>query len=345
MNKRQVVYILCFLLLLTSLTGCRAFRRQVPDPVPDPPPQDSQPGDDTTPEVEEETTVEIPEQISQGEGAEPELSVYIAETGSIKTMMMEEYIMGVVAAEMDPDWETEALAAQAIKARTFALQRIDEDGGVPARNADASSDIQEFQAYNADRINDNVREAVEQTRGLVAVHENQFVRGWFHAYCGGMTATAEEGLNYQGDELPFIHRVECPCFDGIEGDLRYWEKSYTKDRIRNVVREVTGDDPGVVNSIEVGEESEGRALTLMVNDTEVSAPEFRLAMDSTEFKSTIINEINIGGDNVTFSGQGYGHGVGLCQWGAQIFARDQGRSAVEIVKHYFKDVSIQRLWE
>lgn len=345
MNKKIAVYILCASLILLSLSGCRAFRRPVPDPVPDPPPQDSQPQDDTEPDVEEETTVEIPEQVSQGEESEPQLRVFIAETGSIQTLMMEEYIMGVVAAEMEPTWEKEALAAQAIKARTFALQRIDEDGGVPARNADASSDIQEFQAYNAERINDNVREAVESTRGLVAVYEGEFVRGWFHAYCGGMTATAAEGLNFQGEEPPFIHRAECPCFDGIEADLRYWEKSYTLDRIRNVTRQIAGSDPGAVNSIEVGEESEGRAVTIMVNETEVNAPEFRLALGSTEFKSTILNEINISGNNVTFSGQGYGHGVGLCQWGAQIFARDQGRSAEEIVKHYFKDVTIQKLWD
>ncbi len=343
MNRKNLIIFICLILIFTSLTGCRLFRRPAPSPVPDPPQEEPQ--DPQEPEIQEDPTVEIPEQISQGEGQEPRLRVFIAERGNVQTMNMEEYVMGVVAAEMEPTWDIEALAAQAIKARTFALQRIDEDGGVPRRNADASTDIQEFQAYNAARINDNVREAVEKTRGLVAVHEGEYVRGWFHAYCGGTTATAVEGLEFQGDNPPYIQNVECPCFDGIEPDLRYWEKSYTTARIRNVARQVAGEDPGAVTNIRVGEESEGRALTFMVNDTEVSAPRFRLALGSTEFKSTIVNDIGISGNTVTFSGQGYGHGVGLCQWGAYVLARDQERSAEEIITHYFEGVTIQRLWE
>lgn len=347
MGKRYLIFLLCALLILSMLSGCRVLRRPVPDPVPNPPERTQPTPEDTEdePEVEDEVTVEIPEQISQGERQEPQLRVYIAEQGTVRTMAMEEYVMGVVAAEMEPTWEKEALAAQAIKARTFTLQRIDEAGGVPNRNADASSDIQEFQAYNAQRINDNVREAVEATRGLVAVYQDEFVRGWFHAYCGGRTATATVGLNFQDEDPPFIHSVDCPCFDGIQEDLRYWEKSYTTSRVRNVARQVSGQDPGNVTRFEVGEESEGRAVTFMINDVEVNAPEFRLAMGSTEFKSTIVNEANISGNTITFSGQGYGHGVGLCQWGAQIFARDQGASAEEIVKHYFNDVVIQKLWD
>lgn len=349
MGKKTLIIILSVLLILTMISGCRVLRRPEPEPVPDPNPRAQEPkaapGEDEQPEVEGEVTVQIPEKIAQGENQEPQLRVFIAERGTIETMPMEEYVMGVVAAEMEPTWEREALAAQAIKARTFALQRIDEDGGVPARNADASTDIQEFQAYDPSRINDNVRQAVEDTRGLVAVYDDEFVRGWFHAYCGGRTATATVGLNFQDEDPPFIHSVECPCFDGIEPDLRYWEQSYPLSRIRNVARQVGGKDPGQVTSFEVGEESEGRAVTFMINDVEVNAAEFRLAMGSTEFKSTIINEVNIKGGTITFTGQGYGHGVGLCQWGAEIYARDQERSAEQIVKHYFKDVVIQKLWD
>lgn len=347
MGKKYLIVIMCALLIITMISGCRVLRRPVPNPVPDPAPgaDESAPGAEDEPEVEDETTVEIPEQIFQGDNEEPQIRVFIAERGTVQTMPMEEYVMGVVAAEMEPTWEREALAAQAIKARTFALQRIDEAGGVPARNADASTDIQEFQAYDPTRINDNVREAVEDTRGLVAVYEDEFVRGWFHAYCGGRSATATVGLNFQDEDPPFIQSVECPCFDGINEDLRYWEQSFPASRVRNIARQVGGQDPGNVTSFEVGEESEGRAVTFLINDVEVNAPEFRLAMGSTEFKSTILNEINIQGGTITFIGQGYGHGVGLCQWGAEIFARDQQRTAEQIIKHYFQDVVIQKLWE
>jgi stage II sporulation protein D len=348
MIKKKLIFFLCFILIFSMVSGCRTMRRPAPDSAPEQKetkPSKEDRADDGEITVEEETTVEIPKQISTGENKEPKLRVYIAEQGKVKTMAMEEYIMGVVAAEMDPTWEKQALAAQAIKARTFTLQKIAEDGGVPARNADASSNIEEFQAYDPSRINDNVREAVEATRGLVAVYNDQFVRAWFHAYCGGQTATAPVGLNYQDDNPPYIQRVECPCFDGIEEDLRYWEKSYTTSRVRNVARQVSGKDPGNVTNFKVGEEEEGRAVTFLVNNVEVNAAEFRLAIGSTEFKSTIVNEISISGNTITFKGQGYGHGVGLCQWGAQVFARDQGKNAEEIITHYFRDIKIQKLWD
>lgn len=346
MVKKFLTLILCVLVIITMGGGCRGIRR--PSPNPEPKSQkETKPLTEDNEEitVEEKTTVKIPDQISQGENKEPKLRVYIAEQGSIKTMAIEEYIMGVVAAEMDPTWEKQALAAQAIKARTFTLQKIVEDGGVPNRKADASSNIEEFQAYDSSRINDQVKEAVESTRGLVAVYKDQFVRAWFHAYCGGQTSTAPVGLNFQDDNPPYIHSVECPCFDGIDEQLRYWEKSYTLSRVRNVARQIAGKDPGNVTTFKIGKEEEGRAVTFLINNVEVNAAEFRLAIGSTEFKSTIINDVKIAGNTITFKGQGYGHGVGLCQWGAQVFARDQGKNAEEIIKYYFKDVVIQKLWE
>jgi stage II sporulation protein D len=143
---------------------------------------------------------------------------------------MEEYLMGVVAAEMNPNWPMEALAAQAIIARSFTLQKIAEDGGVPGRNAHASTDIKEFQAYNAAEINDNVRQAVESTRGQVAVHGNQFIRGWFHAYAGPRTALAREGLEFQGPNPPYIQIVDSPAEDTIPDEERDWQASFSLSR-------------------------------------------------------------------------------------------------------------------
>ncbi|MTI95519.1 MAG: SpoIID/LytB domain-containing protein [Firmicutes bacterium] len=326
---RRWLCIVLVLVLIGSLGGCRLFRRPVP-PAPEPP--------------DGEQKVEIPEEIFQGENTEPELRVYIAEQGQTVTMMFEEYIQGVVAAEMDTDWPVEALAAQAIKARTFTLQKIAEQGTLPNRDAHASSDIQEFQAYNAERINDNVREAVEKTRGLVSVYQGEFVRAWFSAYCGGSTATPEVGLNFQGDPPPYLQPVDCPCYETIDEDEREWTESFSRSQIRNAVRQITGDDPGNFDTVTIASEENGRAHMLEIGGVEVSAPELRLTLDSTEMRSTWYTDINVAGDNVTFSGRGYGHGVGLCQWGARGFAEDN-RNAEEIVQLYFPNTSVQQLWE
>lgn len=333
MNRWLIIGLaaLLVLALVFGINNCRA-----PQPQPQPQPGPEQPG--------EQEQAEIPAEISQGEGVEPELRVYIAETGSTQTMKIEEYIAGVVAAEMDPDWPLEALAAQAIKARTFTLQRIAEQGTLPNRNAHASTDIQEFQAYDASRINDNVREAVEKTRGEVAVYEGEFVRSWFHAFCGGITATPTAGLNFQDEDPPYLSPVENPCLDVVDEDQKFFTVTFTKAEVRNAVRGIANQDPGDFNSIEIAEEENGRAVVFRVGDVEVSAPELRLALGSTRLRSTWVETPTVSGNQVSFSGRGYGHGVGLCQWGANGWAQE-GRSAEEIVEFFFPGVNIQTLWE
>ncbi|WP_353893360.1 SpoIID/LytB domain-containing protein [Proteinivorax hydrogeniformans] len=327
-------------ILVFAMVGCRILQRpEEADPVPE---SDSP----------EEQAV-LPEVLDAEEGQEPSLEVYLHEENRVETMQMEEYIEGVVAAEMRPNWDEEALAAQAIIARTFTLQKIEAEGGVQERNAHASTDIQEFQAYNRDAVNEQVQAAVERTRGEVAVYGGQFIRAWFHAYCGGTTATAKEGLNYADEEPPYIHRVDCPCYEEIDEEEREFEVSFSTSQVRNAVQEITGEDPGQFQSVEIAEESEGRAITLNVGDVEVNASELRINLGSTELRATVIEDITVAGNEVTFTGRGYGHGVGMCQWGAFIFARDdeknegevEDKNAEEIVDYYFKDVSIQKLWD
>lgn len=312
--------------MFLGASGCRLFRRP------------------EVPRGQEEQRVEIPGEISQGENQEPQLRVYIAEQDSIVTMNFEEYILGVVAAEMDTDWPVEALAAQAIKARTFTLQKIAEQGTLPNRDAHASSNIEEFQAYDASRINDNVRNAVDKTRGEVAVYQGEFVRSWFHAYCGGITATPSAGLNYQGEDPPYLEPVENPCRDYVDEDQEFWSSTFSKAEVREAVKSVANNDPGDFNEITIASEENGRAVTFEIGSIEVSAPELRLALGSTEMRSTWVEPPEVSGNEVKFSGRGYGHGVGLCQWGAKGWA-EEGRSAEEIVIEFFPGVEIMQLWE
>lgn len=303
------------------------------------------PGDQGPTPLEEQAAPEIPPEIRTEENHEPVLSVYISEEGTVREMQFEEYIKGVVAGEMKPDWPENALAAQAIIARSFTLQKIEEDGGVPQRNAQASTDIEEFQAYDADSITENVEKAVEMTRGEVAVHRGDFIRGWFHAFAGPQTALADEGLAFEGGNPPYIHVVRSPAVDRVPDEERDWEESFSFEEIRNAVRQVTGEDPGAITEFVIARKGpSGRVTLFKANDIEVKAPDLRLALGSTEMRSTYINDMEVTGDQVTFEGVGFGHGVGMCQWGARAHAED-GLSPEEIVRYYYKDVEIVKLWE
>ena len=145
-------------------------------------------------------------------------------------MKMEEYIAGVVAGEMKNDWPVEALATQAILARTFTVQAIEEKGGVPARGTQASTDIKEFQAYDAKAVNDNVKKAVEMTRGMVVTYQGKPIHAWFHASAGGLQRLLKKALILKKLNLPYIQSVQSPD-DLAPADVQNWTASFTKKEV------------------------------------------------------------------------------------------------------------------
>lgn len=290
----------------------------------------------------------IPEEISQGQGVEPRIPVYFHEVGKVRDLDIEDYLLGVVAAEMDPSWPLEALKAQAIIARTFTLKRIDEAGKIDGRNAYASTDPEEFQAYDSSRIRDRVHEAIQETRGKVVAFRDQLARTWFHAYSGGKTTTPQEGLNWQKNDTPYLQPVDesdiVEADEQIPAEVKNWETTFSSAEVRAAVKQVTGQDPGEIQHVEVADWSnDGRALSIRFNHVEVNAADFRLAIGSTEMKSTMIKNIRTTGDTVVISGTGYGHGVGLSQWSAYVLA-NRGEKAEDILKRYYKGVRVVQLW-
>lgn len=275
---------------------------------------------------------------------EPDITVYMHETGEKKTMKMEEYIAGVVAGEMKPDWPVPALAAQAIIARTFTLEAIETKGGVKERGTQASTDIKEFQAYSAKAVNDNVRKAVQMTRGMVAVYQGKPIKSWFHASAGGITATAKEGLAYNEPEPPYIQSVQSPD-ELAPDDVKNWEVSFTKDEVIAALAKA-GTKVNDIASMEISKKGpSGRATMFTINGkAEVQAPPLRVALDSTKLKSLLLNKVEVSEDQVTFSGKGYGHGVGMSQWGANKMATE-GKKPEEIITHYFKGVTVEKRWQ
>lgn len=284
----------------------------------------------------------IPERLSRNADGVPVLKVYNTASDSVEEMDLESYIMGVVAGEMKNSWPIEALKAQAILARTFTMKFLTTKTSGYA-GADISTDVQEAQAYNADAINDRIREAVNETRGIVMAYDGDFTQAWFHAHSGGKTELPTKALEYSEDPA-YLKIVESPESDQAPKEVQNWTATFTRDQVRRACADA-GAKVESIESFEIGDRGDsGRAVTFLVNgDAEVSAPTFRLQIGASELKSTLIHSIEIDGDSVTFTGSGFGHGVGMSQWGAHRMA-NEGKSAEEIVHHYYSGVDFVELW-
>ena len=156
----------------------------------------------------------------------PILKVYDVENEAVSQMDIETYVMGVLAGEMKNDWPEEALKAQAILARTFVLKFI-ETKDSKYEGADISTDVSEAQAYSEADINDRVRAAVEETRGLVMSYEGELVQAWFHAHAGGKTELPSVSLEYKEADPPYLAATDSPDSEegaggrpALDGDFR-----------------------------------------------------------------------------------------------------------------------------
>jgi stage II sporulation protein D len=280
-----------------------------------------------------------------GNRQEPTITLYNDQTGKKEEIELETYLQGVVAGEMENSWPREALAAQAILARTFTMKKIQE-GGVKARNADASTNVEEFQAYAPERINQRIKDAVQETRGLVATYQGNYINGWFHACSGGQTAaSAVEGLDFRKEKAPYIKSVEDPGLKISPSENRSWKAEFPLSEVRLKVQNWVGKDPGVIDEVKIIEKGpSGRATKVKVGDLTFSGPSLRLALGSTVMRSTLFDKLEIQGGRLVAEGRGYGHGVGMSQWGARALA-EEGQSATEIVKYFFRDIEIQRAWK
>ncbi len=322
MRKRY--FLLVILLLAALLTGCMRA------------------GEDAH-EATESVKPRVPEDLRTDDSGVPILKVYDVEDDSIAEMDMETYVMGVLAGEMKNDWPEEALKAQAILARTFVLKFV-ETKDSQYDGADISTDVSEAQAYSAEDINDNVRAAVEETRGLVMSYDGELPQAWFHAHSGGRTELPSVALEYKEEDPPYLAVTDSPDSEDAPEDVQHWKASFDAEAFQKACADA-GLSTGLPETVEIGEKGDsGRARTLIVNGEAVSAPSLRLQLGANAMKSTLLDSVAVEDGKVVMEGRGFGHGVGLSQWGAYGMA-EEGATAEEIVRHYFQDVEIVRLWE
>lgn len=284
----------------------------------------------------------MPDKVTTFEDGVPVLNVYVVDTDETVEMTIEAYLCGVLAGEMKSDWPMEALKAQAILARTFVLKFMTEKeskyGG-----ADVSTDIEEAQAYNAEAVDDNIRRAVEETQGMVLSSGGELPYAWFHAHSGGKTEYAKEGLNWKAEEPRYTRVGNGHENDMADAEAAEWSASFDQMTVLAAAKEA-GSTIEKMDSAKVGESSSsGRAVTLIIGGQKVNAPDFRIAIGSTEMRSTLLTDIRVEDGKLIMSGKGFGHGVGMSQWGAYALAK-QGKKAEEIAMEYFRNVEVVKMY-
>ncbi|MDR3085757.1 MAG: SpoIID/LytB domain-containing protein [Christensenellaceae bacterium] len=338
MMKRIALFGLCFACCVGLLAGCACSQ--------------TAPGQSAAPRVTPlaSTSAEqgaktaefkLPDALEAREGQAPLVKVYVLEEEKVVDMDLEEYLQGVLAGELKNDWPMEALKAQAILARSFALKFIADKGGSKYEGAHLSTDIEEAQAYDASGINERIVQAIEETRGEVLSYDGEPIYAWFHSHSGGTTALAKEGLGYEKDEPPYTKIVSVTESGAAEPDAREWQASFTLAEMQKALDAYGG---GQAENLAVGQWSDsGRALTFTAGGGEIPAPAFRLELGGTKLRSTKIKTIAVQDGKIVISGVGYGHGVGMSQWGAYAMA-EEGMKAEEIVQYFFKDVELVKAW-
>ena len=249
---------------------------------------------------------------------------------------LEEYLYGVLYHEVNHNWPVEVLKAQAIAARTYALyQKLVSKNKYYDLTADAYS-----QVYGG-RTSEKWRttRAVNLTRGLVLMYENKVFPAYFHATCGGSTTDA---LTLWNIDIPvFLARV-CD-FCAISPHYR-WRKELAMDYLESMLKKA-GYDIGIISFEVLERDSSGRVTDFLIKgkgkDIRLSGNKFRLIVGPNLIRSANF-EAEKKGKYVIFTGKGWGHGVGMCQWGAFNMA-SQGWKAEDILLYYYPGAEIVRV--
>ncbi len=256
----------------------------------------------------------------------------------INELDIEEYLKGVVAAEVPPDWEFEALKAQAVASRTYAIYQKQLAGNRPYHIL-ATVDSQVY-AGNRGEHPQTVR-AVKETKGTVITYQGGIIPAFYHSSCGGHTENAAE---LWGIDEPYLRGVDCECQEISKYGL--WEKRVPLSRVVSALGK-QGYRLHDILDMSIGDITPaGRVKEVTVWDAggkiSVPAEDLRAALGNTQIPSVFFElELSADGEAV-FSGRGKGHGVGLCQWGAEEMAL-RGYDYQAILNHYYPGTKLTKI--
>lgn len=282
---------------------------------------------------------QTPDSSNKFEGTKDEFCpIMITVVGMDKPIPLEEYVIGVVAAEMPITFQEEALKAQAIAARTYALRTT--EYGEKAIAADVSAQVYADEAKRKERWKKEfkhnerkVRAVVEATMGDTLVYGDEMISAMFFSTSNGKTETAQ---NFSGNDIPYLQSVDSPG----EGDVAAKVERKSTMALAEWNDMMGGKwDAESFKSLQLVRNPTGRVQKAVTSEFEVSGREMRelLGLASTDFDIAfdVTNKI------VHVTTMGYGHGVGMSQYGAEAYAQ-KGWMAEDILLHYYTGTQIKK---
>ncbi|MEL6501770.1 MAG: SpoIID/LytB domain-containing protein [Cyanobacteria bacterium J06623_1] len=248
---------------------------------------------------------------------------------AINNVDLEQYLYSVVGAEAVSSWPIEALKAQAVAARSYALyKRNVESNGI--YDVDTTIGTQVYKGLDSEYT--TTHEAVNSTLGQIMTYNNEVILAAFHSSSGGYTENVEDIWT---SPLPYLRSVvdydhESPVFE--------WQQIIPVSKIRSLVAGI-----GKIKGLQPAEITpRGRVITMKVTGdrgtTTISGKKLRKTLD---LRSTLFR-VSTDGDNLHIKGRGFGHGLGLSQWGAYYLAQ-QGVNYHQILAHYYQSASLNRI--
>ncbi|MCK9419293.1 MAG: SpoIID/LytB domain-containing protein [Nitrospirae bacterium] len=255
----------------------------------------------------------------------------------VNDLDLEEYLGGVIAAEIPPDWEFEALKAQAVASRTYALYEKRTAGKKPYHIL-ATIMSQVYNGANGEQI--NAVRAVKETRGLILTYRGELIPAFYHANCGGHT---ENASLMWGIDAPYLKGVDCECQNILKDE--FWEKRVSVFHVSAALRRQGFRVDDITAMSIAGITPAGRVMNVTIRSargaTTVPAEIIRAALGTTEIPSLFF-ELELSEGEAVFSGRGRGHGVGLCQWGAKEMA-GKGHDFKSILSRYYPGTVMERM--
>lgn len=256
----------------------------------------------------------------------------------INELSLEDYLYGVIKWEINPNWPFASVAAQAIVARTYAFRKISDSSN---KDYHLTNTVKDQMYGGVESEEPLARIAVDLTKGEILTFQGEPIQAYYHACSGGYTASS---FDVWGKDIPYLQAI--PDKFCKESPYYHWIFKIKSQELKNIL-ERKGLILGEINQIKIVDwDKGGRVGDLSISSSKgkiyLMGVEFRSLIGPNNLKSTLF-KVEKEGNYFIFTGRGWGHGVGMCQWGAKAMA-EEGYDVSEILKFYYPGTEIEKVY-
>lgn len=259
-----------------------------------------------------------------------EIIIKVNKNNKILEVPLEEYVTGVVAGEMPASFELEALKAQALAARTYVIKHLEKKDIIASTTAAqvylTKEELQKKWQNNYQKYYEKITQATTETKNQIITYDNQPIIAYYFSRSNGYT---ESSINVFKEERQYLNVVESKWDKDNSHTIKIAKKEFCDKLSINC-------DEIIISNIK--KDNSNRIEIININNKTFTGIELRkkLSLRSTDF------DIKINKEDLEITTRGYGHGVGMSQYGANFMAKD-GYNYEQIIKYYYQNVEITNI--